>query len=249
MPPTAVAAARDTPFTWEGKDKRGNKIRGKILAVNEQAARADLRRQNIVPTRLRKQSSLFRGGGKITPGDIAIFSRQLATMLASGIPLVQAFEIVGVGHEKPAMQKLILDIKTNIEGGSSLHESLRKHPLYFDDLYTNLVEAGEQAGALESLLDKVATYKEKTEALKKKIKKALFYPAAVLAVAVVVTLILLLFVIPQFENLFKGFGADLPAFTQMVINLSKTVQEKGIYMAAVVGTAGYFFFYFKKRSR
>ena len=184
MPPTAVAAPKDTPFNWEGKDKKGHKIRGKILAVNEQAARADLRRQNIVPTKLRKQSGLFSSGGKITPGDIAIFSRQLATMLASGIPLVQAFEIVGVGHEKPKMQKLILDIKTNIEGGSSLHESLKKHPLYFDDLYVNLVEAGEQAGALESLLDKVATYKEKTEALKKKIKKALFYPAAVLAVAV-----------------------------------------------------------------
>ena len=225
MPPTAVAAARDIPFSWEGKDKKGNKIRGRILAVSEQDARADLRRQNIVPTKVRKQSSLFSTGGKPSPMDIAVFSRQLATMLAAGIPLVQAFEIVGVGHEKPSMQKLILDIKTNIEGGSSLHESLKKHPLYFDDLYVNLVEAGEQAGALESLLDKVATYKEKTEALKKKIKKALFYPAAVLAVAVIVTLILLLFVIPQFEALFKGFGADLPAFTRAVIDLSAFVQD------------------------
>jgi type IV pilus assembly protein PilC len=249
MPPTAAAAARDTPFTWEGKDKRGNKIRGKILAVNEQAARADLRRQNIVPTKLRKQTSLFGGGGKITPGDIAIFSRQLATMLASGIPLVQAFEIVGVGHEKPKMQKLILDIKTNIEGGSSLHESLKKHPLYFDDLYVNLVEAGEQAGALESLLDKVATYKEKTEALKKKIKKALFYPAAVLAVAVVVTLILLLFVIPQFESLFKGFGADLPAFTRAVIDLSQFVQTQGWWMGLLFAGGVVFFLHMKKRSR
>ena len=234
MPPTAVAAARDIPFAWEGKDKKGNKIRGRILAVSEQDARADLRRQNIVPTKVRKQSSLFSSGGKPSPMDIAIFSRQLATMLAAGIPLVQAFEIVGVGHEKPSMQKLILDIKTNIEGGSSLHESLAKHPLYFDDLYVNLVEAGEQAGALESLLDKVATYKEKTEALKKKIKKALFYPAAVLAVAVIVTLILLLFVIPQFEALFKGFGADLPAFTRAVIDLSKFVQEQGWWMGATV---------------
>ena len=230
MPPTAVAAARDIPFAWEGKDKKGNKIRGRILAVSEQDARADLRRQNIVPTKVRKQSSLFSTGGKPSPMDIAVFSRQLATMLAAGIPLVQAFEIVGVGHEKPSMQKLILDIKTNIEGGSSLHESLKKHPLYFDDLYVNLVEAGEQAGALESLLDKVATYKEKTEAIKKKIKKALFYPAAVLAVAVIVTLILLLFVIPQFEALFKGFGADLPAFTRAVIDLSKFVQEQGWWM-------------------
>ncbi|HEY7740972.1 MAG TPA: type II secretion system F family protein [Steroidobacteraceae bacterium] len=249
MPPTAAAVAKDIPYNWEGKDKKGNKVRGRTLAVNENAVRAELRRQAIVPTKIRKQTSLFRTGGKISPEDIAIFSRQLATMLAAGIPLVQAFEIVGVGHEKPAMQKLILDIKTNIEGGSSLHESLAKHPLYFDDLYINLVEAGEQAGALESLLDKVATYKEKTEALKKKIKKALFYPAAVLAVAVIVTLILLLFVIPQFEALFKGFGADLPAFTRMVIELSRFVQDQGWWMGIIAGGAFFTFFYFKKRSR
>jgi type IV pilus assembly protein PilC len=246
MPPSAVAA-RDYQFNWEGKDRKGNKVRGKLLAVSEQEVRADLRRQNIVPTRIRKNRRVG-GGSKPTPGDIAIFSRQLATMLAAGIPLVQAFEIVGVGHEKPSMQKLILDIKQNIEGGSSLHESLKKHPLYFDDLYTNLVEAGEQAGALESLLDKVATYKEKTEALKKKIKKALFYPAAVLAVAVIVTLILLLFVIPQFEALFKGFGADLPAFTRAVIDLSKFVQEKGWLLGLIAGAGFFTFFYFKKRS-
>jgi type IV pilus assembly protein PilC len=246
MPPSAVAA-RDYQFNWEGKDRKGNKVRGKLLAVSEQEVRADLRRQNIVPTRIRKNRRVG-GGSKPTPGDIAIFSRQLATMLAAGIPLVQAFEIVGVGHEKPSMQKLILDIKQNIEGGSSLHESLKKHPLYFDDLYTNLVEAGEQAGALESLLDKVATYKEKTEALKKKIKKALFYPAAVLAVAVIVTLILLLFVIPQFEALFKGFGADLPAFTRAVIDLSKFVQAKGWLLGLIAGAGFFTFFYFKKRS-
>jgi len=247
MPPSA-AAARDLQFNWEGKDKKGNKIRGKILAVNENQARADLRRQNIIPTKVSKHRKLFGGGGSISPMDIAVFSRQLATMLAAGIPLVQAFEIVGVGHEKPAMQKLILEIKQSIEGGSSLHESLKKHPIYFDDLYVNLVEAGEQAGALESLLDKVATYKEKTEALKKKIKKALFYPAAVLAVAVVVTLILLLFVIPQFESLFKGFGADLPAFTRMVIDLSKFVQEQGWWMGLLIGGGVVFFLHMKKRS-
>src|SRR5262245_48583813 len=247
MPPSAAVAAKDYQFNWEGKDRKGNKVRGKLLAVSEQEVRADLRRQNIVPTKIRKNRSMG-GGGKPTPGDIAIFSRQLATMLAAGIPLVQAFEIVGVGHEKPAMQKLILDIKMNIEGGSSLHESLKKHPLYFDDLYVNLVEAGEQAGALESLLDKVATYKEKTEALKKKIKKALFYPAAVLAVAVIVTLILLLFVIPQFEALFKGFGADLPAFTRAVIDLSRFVQDKGWLLGLIAGGAFFTFFYFKKRS-
>jgi len=178
-----------------------------------------------------------------------VFARQLATMMSAGIPMVQAFEIIGNGHEKPAMQKLVLDVKSDVEGGTSLHEALAKHPLYFDDLFVNLVQAGEQAGALESLLDKVATYKEKTEALKKKVKKALFYPAAVLVVAVVVTIILLIFVIPQFESLFKGFGADLPAFTQMVINLSKFVQAEGIFIAAVVGGAIYAFGYFHKRSR
>ena len=156
-------------------------------------------------------------------------------MLGAGIPLVQAFEIIGAGHDKPAMQKLVLDIKSDIEGGTSLHEALAKHPLYFDDLFVNLVEAGEQAGALEGLLDKIATYKEKSEAIKKKVKKALFYPAAVLVVAVIVTVILLLFVIPQFEDLFKGFGADLPAFTQMVINLSRFVQSEGVFIAIVVG--------------
>ncbi len=151
-------------------------------------------------------------------------------MMSAGIPMVQAFEIIGNGHEKPAMQKLVLDIKANIEGGSTLHESLAKHPLHFDNLFVNLVEAGEQAGALETLLDKIATYKEKTEALKKKIKKALFYPIAVLAVAIICHVILLIFVIPQFESLFKGFGADLPAFTQMVVNLSRFVQHQGWWL-------------------
>jgi len=240
---------RDIPFTWEGMDKRGNRVKGKSLAPDEAALRADLRRQGIAPSKVKKQSQAFKTGGKVNPGDIAVFSRQLATMLASGIPLVQAFEIVGNGHEKPSVQKLILDVKQDIEGGTSLHEALAKHPLHFDDLYVNLVEAGEQAGALETLLDKIATYKEKTEAIKKKVKKALFYPAAVMVVAVVVTLILLIFVIPQFESLFKGFGAELPAFTQMVINLSKFVQDKGIYLAIVIGAAGYAFFYFKKRSK
>jgi type IV pilus assembly protein PilC len=246
---TVRTIKRDVPFTWEGKDKRGTRVKGKSLAPDETALRADLRRQGIAPSRIRKQSTALKSGGKIKPEDIAVFARQLATMLAAGIPMVQSFEIVGNGHDKPAMQKLILDIKMDIEGGTSLHESLAKHPLYFDDLFVNLVEAGEQAGALESLLDKVATYKEKTEALKKKVKKALFYPAAVLVVAIIVTVILLVFVIPQFEDLFKGFGADLPAFTQMVINLSKFVQTDGIFIAMCVAGAIWTFSYFKKRSR
>jgi type IV pilus assembly protein PilC len=169
----AETALVTTPFIWEGTDRKGNKVKGKSMASTESAVRADLRRQGVVPTRIRKQRQKpFSGGAKVTTADIAVFSRQLATMLAAGIPLVQAFEIVGTGHDNPAMQKLILGVKADVEGGSALAEALAKQPLYFDDLFVNLVEAGEQAGALETLLDKIATYKEKTEALKKKIKKA-----------------------------------------------------------------------------
>jgi type IV pilus assembly protein PilC len=239
---------RDVAFAWEGRDKKGALVKGKSVAPDEQTLRAELRRQGVAASRIRKQRQIAKGG-KINPGDIAIFSRQLATMLAAGIPMVQAFEIVGAGNEKTAMRKLILDVKADVEGGTSLHEAIGKHPLYFDDLFVNLVEAGEQAGALETLLDKVATYKEKTEALKKKIKKALFYPAAVLVVAVLVTTVLLIFVIPQFQSLYKGFGADLPAFTLFVIGVSGFVQHKGIYLAIVVGGAIFAFGYFRKRSR
>jgi type IV pilus assembly protein PilC len=248
MAETAVAST--VPFVWEGTDRKGKKIKGKSMAASEAAVRADLRRQGVVPSRIKKQSKgLFAGGGTITPADIAIFMRQLSTMLAAGIPLVQSFEIVGTGHENAAMQKLIMSVKADVEGGSALAESLAKHPLYFDDLVINLVEAGEQAGALESLLDKIATYKEKTEALKKKIKKALTYPGAVLAVAFVVTTILLIFVIPAFEDLFKGFGADLPTFTRKIIDLSIFVREKGFYLAALIGGSVFAFLYFKKRSK
>jgi type IV pilus assembly protein PilC len=245
-----TAAVSSTPFLWEGTDRKGNKVKGKSMAGDESQVRAELRRQGVVPSRIRKQSpGLFKGKAKITTGDIAIFSRQLATMLAAGIPLVQAFEIVGNGHENAAMQKLILAIKADVEGGSALAEALAKHPLHFDDLFVNLVEAGEQAGALETLLDKIATYKEKTEAIKKKIKKALTYPAAVLVVALVVSVILLIFVIPAFEDLFTGFGADLPAFTRLVIDLSQFVRDQGWYLAAMIGAAIYAFLYFQKRSR
>ena len=242
------AIKRDTAFAWEGRDKRGTRIKGKSLAPDEQTLRAELRRQGVAPSRVRKQRQ-GRRGGKVNAGDIAVFARQLSTMLAAGIPLVQAFEIVANGNDKPAMQKLILDVKADVEGGTSLHEALGKHPLYFDDLFVNLVQAGEQAGALESLLDKVATYKEKTEALKKKVKKALFYPAAVMAVAVIVTVVLLIFVIPEFESLYKGFGADLPAFTQFVIGISRFVQHDGVYLAIVLAAVVFAFLYFKKRSR
>lgn len=244
-----VISAKQIPFVWEGTDKRGKRIKGKMLAASVAAVKADLRKQGVLARNVRKELQLFKTQKKPNSEDIALFARQLATMLQAGIPMVQCFDIIGNGHEKPSMQKLVLAIKADVEGGTSLHESLAKHPLYFDDLFVNLVEAGEHAGALETLLDKIAIYKEKTEALKKKIKKALFYPTAVLAVAVIVTVILLVFVIPQFESLFKDFGADLPAFTQMVINVSKFVQDKGWLVALIFGSAGYAFFYFKKRSR
>jgi len=242
-------AIKQSPFTWEGTDNTGKRIKGKTLAADEAALRAELRRQGVVPVRVRKQSAIFQKRGKVTPADIAIFSRQLATMLAAGIPLVQAFEIIGSGHDNPAVQRLVMAVKQDVEGGTALAEALSKHPLHFDDLFVNLVTAGEQSGSLETLLDKIATYKEKTEAIKKKIKKALFYPTAVLVVAVIVTTILLLFVIPQFESLFEGFGADLPTFTRMVIDLSEFVRDKGWLIVLVVGGAGGGYFYMKKRSR
>jgi len=244
-----VIVGKQLPFQWEGKDRKGNKIRGRGLAKDELAMRADLRRQGIAATRVRKERKFLKGEGKVTAEDIAIFARQLATMLTAGIPMVQAFEIIGVGHDKPAVQKLVLAIKADIETGNALNQALAKHPLYFDDLFVNLVEAGEHAGALETVLDKIATYKEKTEALKKKIKKALFYPAAVLAVAAIVTVILLIFVIPQFESLFKGFGADLPAFTQFVIGMSRWMQHNGWFLLVTLVAAGFTFGYFYKRSR
>src|SRR6187401_663297 len=244
-----AASAQQFPYVWEGTDKKGKRVKGKMLAVSEAAVKADLRRQGVLAKRVRKESQLFKSGKKITSEDIALFARQLATMLQAGIPMVQCFDIIGNGHDKPAMQKLVLAVKSDVEAGTSLHEALGKHPLYFDDLFVNLVEAGEHAGALETLLDKVATYKEKTEALKKKIKKALFYPAAVVAVAIIVTIILLIFVIPQFETLFKGFGADLPAFTQFVVDMSRWLQKSGWMLFIIVGIAVFTFSYFYKRSR
>jgi len=244
-----LAATKQATFLWEGKDKKGNRVKGRGLARDEMEIRSDLRKQGIAATKVRKESKLFKSDGKVTAEDIALFARQLATMLNAGIPMVQSFEIIGVGNDKPAVQKLVLAIKSDIETGNSLHQSLAKHPLYFDDLFVNLVEAGEHAGALETVLEKIATYKEKTEALKKKIKKALFYPAAVLAVAVIVTVVLLLFVIPQFESLFKGFGADLPAFTQFVVDMSRWMQAKGWMLLIITGVIVVTFSYFYKRSR
>jgi type IV pilus assembly protein PilC len=222
----AQIAQKKIYFVYDGTDKKGTRVKGEIEGFNADLAKASLRKQGITPLRVRKKpKSLFGGSGKkITPKDIAIFARQLATMMSAGVPLVQSFEIVGRGHEKPQMQELILGVKADVEGGSNLSQALAKRPKYFDNLFVNLVDAGEQSGTLETLLDKIAVYKEKTEELKGKIKKALFYPAAVVVVAIIVTAILLLFVVPQFESLFQGFGADLPAFTQMVIGVSRWLQ-------------------------
>jgi type IV pilus assembly protein PilC len=238
-------------FLWTGTDKRGAKVKGQTRGSNPSLIRADLRKQGIKPLKVRKQSSLFKKTEKksIAPKDIAVFFRQLSTMLAAGVPLVQSFEIIGRGHENAGMRELILKIKGDVESGTGLSESLAKHPYHFDALVVSLVNAGEQAGVLESLLDNIATYKEKTEALKAKIKKALFYPAAVIVVAFIVTAILLIFVVPQFEQLFNNFGADLPAFTRVVVNLSEFMQAYWWVVAGIGIGAGVGFIQAKRRSR
>ena len=246
---TATASSNAITFQWEGVDRKGTRVKGEAQATNEILLKADLRRQGINPLKVKKKSKpLFGSGKKIIPKDIAIFSRQLSTMMAAGVPLVQAFDIIGKGHEKPSMQELVMNIKTEVESGTSLADSLAKHPKYFDDLFVNLVNSGEQSGALETLLDKIATYKEKTEELKGKVKKALFYPTAVLVVAFVVSAILLLFVVPQFQELFEGFGADLPAFTLFVIKLSELMQQWWWLVLLGIGAAVFAFINAKKRS-
>ena len=237
-------------FIWEGTDKRGVKMKGEQTAKSENFIRAELRRQGIIPTVVKpKPKPLFGGSGKrVTPGDIAIFSRQLATMMKSGVPIVGGIEIIASGQKNPKAKALYNDIRSSIEGGSSLHESLSRHPVQFDELYRNLVHAGETAGVLETVLDTIANYKENIEALKGKIKKALFYPATVIAVAILVSAVLLIFVVPQFENVFKSFGADLPAFTMMIIGASRfIIAYWWLVLFVVVGTISGFIF-LKKRS-
>ncbi|MEF9420771.1 MULTISPECIES: type II secretion system F family protein [Xanthomonas] len=238
------------PFVWEGTDKRGVKMKGEQQARNANMLRAELRRQGITPTVVKtKPKPLFGAAGKkISPKDIAFFSRQMATMMKSGVPIVGALEIIGEGHKNPRMKKMVGQIRADIEGGSSLYEAISRHPVQFDDLYRNLVRAGEGAGVLETVLDTVANYKENIEALKGKIKKALFYPAMVMAVAIIVSGILLVFVVPQFEDVFKGFGAELPAFTQMIVAASRFMVSYWWFMllASVAAIAGFIFAY--KRS-
>ena len=245
-------AAKSVMFVWEGTDKQGKRVKGEMTGQSDALVKAVLRRQGINPTKVKKKPKSLIGSGrrkKITPKDITVFSRQLATMMSSGVPLVQAFEIVGRGHENASMQDLILGIKADVESGGSLTEALRKRPLNFNDLYCNLVEAGEHAGILEGILHKIANYMEKTEALKSKIKAALFYPTAVIVVAFVIVTILMIFVIPQFQALFEGFGAQLPALTQFVVNLSKWFQKFWYLMFASVGGAIWGLLEFKRRSK
>ncbi len=238
-------------FIWKGKDKNGKVINGEIATISEAVARAELRRQSIrVISVKKKPTPLFtKAKAQITTKDIAIFARQLATMLESGVPLVQSFDIVGKGHDNPAMSEMLLAIKADIEGGDTLAQALSKRPIYFDELFCNLVEAGEQAGVLEGLLDKIATYKEKSESIKAKVKKALTYPIAVVVVAFIVTAILLIFVVPVFKDLFDSFGADLPGFTLWVMGLSDWMVAYWYYVVGTVVAAVYTFGYFKKRSK
>ena len=225
-------------FVWVGTDKRGVKIKGEYAAKNASLVKAELRRQGINPTNVKaKPKPLFGVAGKsIKPRDIAVFARQLATMMTAGVPMVQGFEIVAGGQANPRMKSMLIDIKNDVEGGSTLAEALAKFPVQFDELFCNLVKAGEQAGVLDTVLDTVATYKENIESLKGKIKKAMFYPAVVIAVAILVSAILLIFVVPQFEAVFKNFGADLPAFTQMIVNMSRFMTS--YWWIVLLGTAG-----------
>ena len=211
-------------FEWEGKDAKGNKQRGMVSSPSVDLVKAKLRRQGIIPSKVKKKRAGGGGGKKIEAGDIAIFARQLTTMMGAGVPMVQSFEIVANGMDNPKMRSMVNGIKAEVEGGSNLTNALRKYPDQFDDLFCSLVEAGEQSGTLETLLGEIAEYKEKSESLKKKIKKAMFYPIAVLIIAMIVTGILLIFVVPQFEALFAGMGGDLPAFTRMIVNASEFMQ-------------------------
>jgi type IV pilus assembly protein PilC len=238
-------------YLWQGTNKQGRRVKGQLSGENVTQIRTELRRQGIAPIKIKKKpKDLFAPRKpKIKPADIAVFSRQLATMMSSGVPLMQSMQIIGEGHENASMQEMVLAIKADVESGTSLAESLAKFPLHFDDLYINLVNAGEQSGTLETLLHEIADYQEKTEALKSKIRKALVYPSAIMVVAFIVTSILMIFVIPQFEALFTGFGADLPGLTKMVISLSQWFQEYWwLLFGGIIGTV-LGFLAAKKRSR
>jgi len=238
----AEKAQKLESYIWEGKDRRGNKSKGELTGSNLALVKAQLRKQGIIPDKVKKKPKpLFGGSKKITPFDIAMLTRQLATMMKAGVPLVQSFDIVADGLENKGLQELVMGIRNDIASGTSFAGALRKYPRHFDDLYCNLVDSGEKAGALEQMLDRIATYLEKTELLKKKVKKAMTYPIAVVVVAIIVTAILLVKVVPQFESLFGGFGAELPVFTQMVIRLSEWMQSW--WFVVLLGITGTIFLF------
>jgi type IV pilus assembly protein PilC len=240
--------SKEATYLWEGTDRKGKKIKGDMKASGEGFVNATLRRQGITVIKIKKQSAFNKGGGKVTAKDVTLFTRQLATMMKAGVPLLQSFDIVGKGHSNPAVAKLLGDIKADVETGSSLSQAFKKYPLYFDNLYCNLVNAGEQAGILDSLLDRLATYMEKTQAIIGKIKSALFYPISIIVVAFVITAVIMIFVIPAFKELFTSFGADLPAPTLFVMAISDNFVK---YWWAIFGSIGgglWFFFYTWKRS-
>jgi len=236
----AAKPTKTATYAWWGKDKNGRKTKGEMQSASSAQVKLELRKQGILVTRVTKKNLTFNlGGGKIKPMDIALFTRQMATMMKAGVPLLQAFDITADGLEKKSMRQLVGKIKNEVASGSTFADALRKQPEYFDELYCNLVASGEQSGALDTLLDRIATYKEKTEGLKAKIKKALNYPIAVVCVAIIVTVILLVKVVPQFEEVFQGFGADLPAFTQMVINVSEAVQSYWYLLIGSMALGGF----------
>ncbi len=232
----AATAEKNATFVYEGTDSRGTKVKGEVSSKNPAAAKAELRRQGIKANKVRKKAEFsFGGKQKITTQDVTIFLRQMATMMKAGVPLVQSFAIVADGLDNPSMRDVVNGIKNDVEGGNNFAGALRKYPLQFEELVCSLVEAGEQSGALETMLDRIAVYKEKSEALKAKIKKALKYPISVVVVAIIVTSILLVKVVPVFQDLFKGFGAELPAFTQMVINISEWLQANWLFGLVLIG--------------
>ncbi|MCL7945179.1 type II secretion system F family protein [Marinobacter sp. ATCH36] len=229
-------------FVWEGKDRKGNKSKGEVSGTNLALVKAQLRKQGIIPDKVKKKPKpLFGGSKKITPFDIALFTRQMATMMKAGVPLVQSFDIVTDGLENQGLRDLIAAVRNDVASGTSFANALRRHPKHFDNLYCNLVDSGEKAGALEQMLDRIAMYLEKTETLKKKVKKAMTYPIAVIVVAIVVTAILLVKVVPQFESLFQGFGADLPLFTQFIIGISEWMQKW--WFIVLLGIVGFVFLF------
>ncbi|KAA1176387.1 type II secretion system F family protein [Marinobacter salinexigens] len=244
----AEKATKLEAYVWQGKDKKGNKTKGEIAGTNIALVKAQLRKQGILADKVKKKPKpLFGSSKKITPFDIAMLTRQLATMMKAGVPLVQSFDIVAEGLENKGLQELVINIRNDIASGTNFAGALRRHPRYFDDLYCNLVDSGEQAGALEQMLDRIATYLEKTELLKKKVKKAMTYPAAIIVVAVIVTAILLVKVVPQFESLFQGFGADLPVFTQFIIRISEWLQEW--WFIVLLGIVGVIFLFKESKRR